>query len=142
MDQIRKYRQRMFAASKVLGEVIPPLIKAIENQTSEEMISRQLLLEVRDKVEKLIETQDKIEAHSREAGAATGHLLEYDLEMAELTTFSQYPEVAAQSSPNFIASILSIVEISVLEEALTKQSDDKLLLIGAATQRIIAKRNR
>lgn len=142
MDQIRKYRQRMFAASKVLGEVIPPLIRAIENQTSDGMISRKLLLEVRDKVNELIEVQDRTDVHSREAGAATGHLLEYDLEMAELTTFSQYPEVAAQSSPNFIASILSIVEVPVLEEALSKQNDDKLLLIGAAAQRVIARRNR
>lgn len=142
MEQIKRYRRRMETAFKELSQAMTPLVEAIEGQTTGGMISRKLLVEVRDKVNKLLEIQDQTDESTAQAGAAVGHLLEYEEEMAQLTTLAQYPEIAAQAGVNFIAGVLNIVEIPIYEQSLERQSDERLLLLEAATQRAVGKRRK
>lgn len=137
MQNIIRYRQRMFAASKELSAVIPKLIKATEEQAGVEMLSRQELEAVKESVAKLLELQAISEQQTATVGAAIGHLMEQEEEMAHLATFAQYPEIAAQVSVSFIADIHRHVELPVYEQALGQLEDDRLLLLEAAMNRVI-----
>lgn len=127
----------MLSAYDELSVVIPKLIKAVEDQVGIQMISRQELEQVKAGIDKLIELQEQSEQSTAMLGASTGHLMEYQDEMAHLATFAQYPEIASQVSPQFIADIHTHVEIPVYEQALGQIDDDRLLLLEAAMNRVI-----
>jgi len=142
MQNIIRYRQRMFAASRELSTVIPKLIEATEEQTGIEMLSRQELESVKESIVRLLELQTRSEQQTTAVGAATGHLMEQEEELAHLATFAQYPEIAAQVSVTFIADIHKHVEMPVYEEALSQVEDDRLLLLEAAMRRAVSKKRK
>lgn len=131
MDFAKRYRQRMFEASKdfvsyfvTQEETLPKLVSAIEEQTATALVEDAVLGVIREAVDILVRAHAQMKDQLAQSSAAVGHLLEnkddlqeFSEELAELVTLSQYTELAAQSSCKFHVEIMTLVENSVYEQA-------------------------